>query len=250
MRLLDWAYASNDSVTNQSVLPHAVVVLNKTPASVNEADFDVRVCTDTISAANDQILELNPDISHHVKMWRQNGRDIKNTKDLLHCYYSSFKVIRIPEKGRDMLINKQVEVLHHEIEICCRQSHASKVRARRDLNVDEFGECLQTGLDHFSSNLDQPFDFLEFSWNLNPIPPGFGGNILRLALIIKDRKDMSGDKIFNHLSHMVASCIMLDCIRYRIKGTLSSKTLFLLLRLFRHIDRTTRTLYAEPRSCS
>ncbi len=169
----------------------------------------------------DQSLEVNSDIARLVRYWQgqDHARSINNAKDLLNCYYSSFKVVRIPEKGRYMLMNQQVKRLQDQISFCCQGSHEGKIRARRDLNADELGECLQSGLDHFTSTLDKPFDFLAFSWSRNPIPPGFEGNILRLALEIQKCKPFfRGSDIFGHLSSMVASCIMLDFVRHRMKG--------------------------------
>ena len=219
VRLLEWAYTSIESATNQSVLPHIIIVLNKSDALLKDEEFDVETATKKLLSAADQFLEMNGDINSHVRYWRSQGRIVRNAQDLLTCYYSSIKVIRIPDKGRYMLMDRQIKNLHSHIAFCCRGSHEGKLQARRDLNADELGECLQSGLDHFTHFLDRPFDFLEFSWGLNPIAPGFGGNILRLAIAIKDfRRLWSGEDIFKHLGHMVASCIMLDYVRHRIKG--------------------------------
>jgi hypothetical protein len=88
-------------------------------------------------------------------------------------------------------------------------------------NTEEFQIALSAGFDHFSSGLDEPFDFVELSCSLNPIPTDFGGNILRLALAIKSDpkfRNSSGREIFKELGHMVASCVMLDYTRHHIKG--------------------------------
>ena len=51
-------------------------------------------------------------------------------KDLLECYYSSVRVVRIPKKGRYMLIDEQVSKLHQEIGLSCNDSFYAKRRAR------------------------------------------------------------------------------------------------------------------------
>lgn len=118
-----------------------------------------------------------------------------------------------------MLMDRQIKRLHNLIASNCRGSHEGKLQARRDLNAEELGECLKSGLDHFTSDLDRPFDFLGFSWGLNPIAPGLEGNILRLALWVKDcAPNPRPEAIFEYLSSMVASCIMLDFVRYRKRG--------------------------------
>ena len=221
VRLLNWAATSIESATNQSVLPHVIVVLNKSHALLRDEDFDVDLATRKLLLDANQSLTVNSDIAQLVQYWQgqDHARDISCAEDLLDCYYSSFKVVRIPEKGRYMLMNQQVKRLQDQISFCCQGSHEGKIRARRDLNADELGECLQSGLDHFTSTLATPFDFLRFSWSCNPIPPGFEGNILRLALQIQKRPGVfRGSDIFGYLSNMVASCIMLDFVRHRMKG--------------------------------
>ena len=194
-------------------------MLNKSHPLLKEEDFDVETATNRLLSDADQCLQTNPDISQYVSFWRGNSRKITSALDLLKCYYSTINAVRIPEKGRYTLIDKQIKKLQDTISSCCQESHQHKIRARRDLNADELGECLQRGLDHFTTSLDYPFDFLAFSWSLNPIQPGFEGNILKLALFIRrNRHIRQGELVFEQLSSMVASCIMLDYVRHRIKG--------------------------------
>ena len=218
VRLLEWAATSIESATNQSVLPHAIIVLNKCPILLKDEDFDIDVATERLLSDADQTLVVNHDVARLVRRW-QGLRNVTYAKDLIKCYYSSFKVVRVPERGRYKLMNQQIKRLQDQISFCCQGSHEGKLLARRDLNADELGECLQSGLDHFTSSLEVPFDFLAFSWSRNPIPSGFEGNILRLALEIKSRRStFQGEDIFKLMSGMVASCIMLDFVRFRVKG--------------------------------
>lgn len=246
VRLLKWAATSIESATNQSVLPHAIVVLNKSHALLRDEDFDVNVSTEKLLSDANQSLTVNSDVAQLVRYWQgqEHARNIRCAKDLLSCYYSSFKVVRIPEKGRYVLMNQQIKRLQDQISFCCQGSHEGKIQARRDLNADELGECLQSGLDHFTSTLTLPFDFLAFSWSRNPIPPGFEGNILRLALKIYKRPSISrGSDIFGHLSNMVASCIMLDFVRHRMKGEyVHSIHVSVVLTSHRDSIRASRTL--------
>lgn len=74
--------------------------------------------------------------------------------------------------------------------------------------------------DHFSSNLDQAFDFVQASFLYKPIPTDFAGNILKLAVNMMDvwQHKLDGAGIFRELSFMVASCIMLDSARNKTRG--------------------------------
>ena len=91
------------------------------------------------------------------------------------------------------------------------------------LDAGELQSYLQCAFDHFASTLDVAFDFVQASFINNPIPLDFGGNILRLAINIMDRKTSvhgrpNPREIFEEISAMVASCIMLDSVRHDIRG--------------------------------
>jgi hypothetical protein len=88
------------------------------------------------------------------------------------------------------------------------------------LDADELQPYLQTAFDHFASNLDTPFDFVQASFSNSPIPLDFGGNILKLAINLMEvwKNKADGSTIFVELSYMVASCIMLDSARHKIRG--------------------------------
>jgi hypothetical protein len=86
-------------------------------------------------------------------------------------------------------------------------------------NSENLNIYLQSAFDHFSQDLDMPFNFMDVSFMINPIPQDLAGNILKLAVAMKARYD-NPRKIFEELSLMVASCIILDCVRQNFKGAL------------------------------
>lgn len=106
-------------------------------------------------------------------------------------------------------------------------ARAARHRHRMLLDVEDLQEYLQEAFSHYTSTLDCPFDFVQASFRNSPIPPDFGGNILKLALNVMDvlqvRKDsiIDGQSIFAELAYVVASCIMLDNARHKTKGRCS-----------------------------
>ena len=87
-------------------------------------------------------------------------------------------------------------------------------------NSEELNVYLQSAFDHFSQDLNTPFNFMDVAFRINPIPQDFGGNILKLAVAIMKSKRFTDPRIiFEKLSFMVASCILLDCERQGLKGT-------------------------------
>jgi len=105
------------------------------------------------------------------------------------------------------------------------------------LDAEELQPYLQTAFDHFACNLDTPFDFVQASFSNSPIPQDFGGNILKLAINPMDvwQNKADGRTIFVELSYMVASCIMLDSVRHKIRGSMPTQLMVAVL--------------TEPRAC-
>lgn len=87
------------------------------------------------------------------------------------------------------------------------------------LDADELQHYLQFAFDQFACNLDTPFDFVKASFTNSPIPPTFGGNILKLAINLMEvwGNEVDGQTLFVELSYMVASYIMLDSGRHKIR---------------------------------
>jgi hypothetical protein len=114
----------------------------------------------------------------------------------------------------------QVERLYHAILTATISAQHDKLKLRMLLDVDDLQTHLEYAFEHFSGTLDFPFDFVEASFANSPIPPDFGGNILKLAINIMDvwKSEADGPKIFQALSYMVASCIMIESTRNNKPG--------------------------------
>ncbi|KAL8929810.1 MAG: hypothetical protein Q9208_000954 [Pyrenodesmia sp. 3 TL-2023] len=218
-KLVGWASASFEKSLGQPALPHIIIALNATDLAIDASQWDVKEATNKLLSSVETAINTIPALQGHVAWWQKNGRVIRTTKDLLECYYSSVTVVRIPMKGRYMLIDQQVEKLHSEIMIKSNQSHYKKQKVRMLSNSDDLQLYLQLAFDHFAQDLDTPFDFVSVALKINPIPSDFGGNILKLAVLIRNRHpSWQVVNIFEQLGLMVASCIMLDIYRHRRLG--------------------------------
>lgn len=219
-QLVSWAAAALETSSNQPVLPHAVIVLNAYDNASDPNLWDVNESTVDLMERVSRAVHKNHNMRKFAEFWRERGKCIESVQMLLHSYYSSIRVVRVPERGRPKLINEQVTKLYDEIRDACESSLYSKHKLRMLLNADELQPYLQYAFDHFSRNLEHPFDFVQASLANNPMPSNFGGNILKLAIDIMDhwRDTLDGPSIFKELSFMVASCIMLDSARHRTLG--------------------------------
>lgn len=218
-KLIAWASESYEKSLGQPALPHLIIVLNATDLAIDASQWDITEATRKFLSDVETSIERIPALQALLAYWQTEARSIKTTKDLLECYYSSITVVRIPSKGRYMLMDEQVAKLHTAIGVKCSQSHSRKKKVHMLSNSEDLQLYLQLAFDHFSQNLDEPFDFVKVALRINPIPSDFSGNIVRLAVAIRDHHpSWTLANIFENLSPMVASCIMLDIDRQRRLG--------------------------------
>jgi hypothetical protein len=219
VKLIDWAKASMEKSLNQPTLPHAVIALNATDMEVDQQEWDPEYATSILMSSVSGAINRDPNYRTLADYWTGRGKHIQTMNDLLECYYSSVTVVRIPVKGRYMKIDEQVKRLHKVLLEKCSESIRAKRRSRMLSNSEELNIYLQCAFDHFAQNLEMPFNFMDVAFKINPIPSDFGGNILKLAVAIKNSNRLTDPrKMFRELSFMVASCILLDCSRQSLKG--------------------------------
>ncbi len=120
-------------------------------------------------------------------------------------------------------MEEQIRKLSSGITTASIAARSVRYEVRMLLDVEDLQAYLQEAFIHYSNTLESPFDFVQASFRNSPIPPDFGGNILKLALNImnslKSEKRIDTPRIFSELSYMVASCIMLDSARNKNKGS-------------------------------
>ncbi|CZR51334.1 uncharacterized protein PAC_01209 [Phialocephala subalpina] len=220
-QLIKWAAAALETANNQPILPYAIIVLNACPHDIDAKLWDIDFATKSLLESLSETVNKNDTFAQYAKFWRERGREVKNIEELMMCYYSSVRVIRLPTDMQPNLVFGQVQKLHAEIERGCKSARERKVDLRMLLDADEFQSYLGDAFDHYSRSLGVPFDFVQASFLHNPIPFNFGGNILKLAIsMARDEKPaMDAPTIFTKLRNLVASCIMLDAVRHNILGT-------------------------------
>nr|POE62816.1 calcium-independent phospholipase a2-gamma [Quercus suber] len=221
-KLLEWGVAALEKSINQPALPHCIVAVNGTDPSVDDREWDVNYATQSLLMSVHGALDYVegvPRFRELAEHWRSLGKHIYTVEDLILRYYSSFKVVRIPSKPRYMTINEQIGKLHDVIKSNCEDSFRTKRRARMLTNADELNVYLQSGFDHFTTHLDIPFNFMQISLLRNPIPNDFGGHILQLCSTISSQQPNHQPGrvawMFEKLSVMLSSCVLLDCARFR-----------------------------------
>lgn len=202
------------------MLPHAIIALNASDNGIDPDQWSVETATQSLMESLSNTVYHNAAFKSYAQFWRERGRSIETVQQLVESYYSSIRVVRIPENGRPNLINDQVQRLSNMIRAGSTAARQRKLDIRMLLDADEFQPYLQVAFDHFAQDLNTPFDFVQASFANSPIPQDFGGNILKLGLQVMEfwKGVARAAPIFEELSYIVASSIVLDAARHKILG--------------------------------
>lgn len=224
-KLIEWGARSIDASLNQPALPHAVIVLNATEAGVDEGEWDVETATARLLSDIRGAVHREPALRSYVEAWARRGREIADTSALLACYYASVSVVRVPHKGGSyMRMDEQAGKLMELVRLRCAAGHAGKRQLRMLASAERLQVYLQAAYDHFTKSLDAPFDFVREALRKFPIARNFQGNVLSLAVAIRDNSTQEplkedAKRIFLAMAPMISSCIMLDAVRQNLLGT-------------------------------
>lgn len=222
-RLLEWASNSLESSVNQPVLPHAIIVLNASNATIDQEEWNSDTATERLMEHVKHAIFEVPQFRKYADTWKRRGQKIKTTLDLIRCYYADIRVVRIPTKGRYMLASDQVNILHREIAKACDTSFKAKMDTYLIANTEQLNKYLQAGFDHFTKKPDEPFNFVTAAFKSNPIPKDFGDHILNAAVELFEITNVvylvdDAPGLFTKLSYIIAACISIDCVRHRRPG--------------------------------
>jgi hypothetical protein len=125
----------------------------------------------------------------------------------------------MPADEKPILVHSQGMKLHSEIQKGISASQEQRSKLRMLLSARDFQTFFQRALDHFCSTIDQPFDFAKASFSSTRTSSAFSQNLLSLATaMINIGPRLKASSIFERLSLLTASCIMLDTVRHEVRG--------------------------------
>ncbi|KAI0974552.1 hypothetical protein F4678DRAFT_458515 [Xylaria arbuscula] len=219
INLVDWAHQAIEKSCNQSVLPHAVIALNKASTQSEKDDrWDADSLTDKLLETAKKALEKNHTLKNKAAFWTDRNVKIETVKDLLGCYYASVKAIRLPMLQYPELLEQQVSKLYNTISEKCKESHE---RRRQHPSFD-----------------------------INPISPSFGlrNGIFRLAVVVQQLiSHRNGLLVWQRISGVIASCCMLNAHQRSVKGLGDPDSIF--KHYWPHCMGAIEELYNGPWPC-
>ncbi|CZR42619.1 uncharacterized protein FPRO_09922 [Fusarium proliferatum ET1] len=213
-QLIDWAQHSHDRILNQRTKPALIVILN----------IVVDIDEGSSSDATDDLLrsfQRTERFRTLQALWEEREHPIRNTADLLLCYYSDFKVVLIPaisSKSSPAVatsVGKSIRQLYETI-----RGSVSKIRnAKADSGTESDLATLNTHMNRSLSVLGQDLraalDLHDIVMNDSSIPTRLSDHVastLRQMCILReiDRMDAIGgeEKVVDEFAPYVGACIV------------------------------------------
>lgn len=215
-KLLEGAHASHAAAVNRLMLPHLIVVLNQ---SDEDSEWDPAETKVRILVEQARILKKNSALAELRNRLRKLGARIDSLEDLLKESYSSIQFIRIPQGKACFRLSEQLRLLHGMIRECSQEAQAQKINMKMIISSKSLDEFFKLAFDHYFSKLDEPFDFLEALFSVQPLPNTLSDNIS--YMMQKTYRAVKGDisldarasSFAEALAPVVCSAIVLDAVR-------------------------------------
>ncbi|KAH0556974.1 hypothetical protein GP486_005239 [Trichoglossum hirsutum] len=216
--LIGWASMGHRMTVNQRIKPSLIIVTNKDtrPGATEWCDVDY--------ATGKQIDKLNIAFDRFSRLrdkWMERGKELKSTKDLILCYYDSFRVICIPSLVAvpSGIIARQYEKLYAEIQLASQTIRTKRQDRGMKLDIESFSFYTQHAFELFSKNLGHTFDFRNVGGRLASIPEDFSDHLVNLLVRLKDRQESPAETTVGQevatlkkFIPFLASCLALEYV--------------------------------------
>jgi hypothetical protein len=216
VRLLDWAQTSLESAVNRATLPHLIIVINN---CTEGTQWDTVQITETIFEEQKRILEENSTVREYKRKFERLGVVIATVEDLLKCFYSTVQFVKLPEWRDCALLSTQLRKLHSLIDEASLSAQLAKSKAKLLLNSQDQELFYRLAFQHYSTDLDKPFDFLEKLFALHPLPNNISNNCATLLTAAHRALggSLSPEQFCAVLAPSLSSAIALDAARSYVR---------------------------------
>jgi len=213
-KLIVWAHEVLEKSCNQSILPYAILAVNRLPSN-RARPFDGAAYTKSMM---DTIETLAPskELDRFVKFWQAKGKEVKTLKSLLLSYYARIDVVAIPVQGNSNLLLRQVTELRDIIVGACKYTHKEKEKLGMKQDAWNLKLLLDMAFNHFASDDLHPFDFVQAWFKINPIVDHslLVSGILQMVVTLQGtERSLKLDDLWNKIDALIVSYMMLDAER-------------------------------------
>lgn len=225
-RLVNWAHMSFDKAINQPTLPHIIIAINATDARIDERLWDTETATSHLLDSYKDTVHKVADLIRIRNSLKEQGTEIRTTAQLLHHFYGSITVVRIPAHGNYKRLKQQVDKLYRIIREKSDESCRQRQNARMLLESKRLSQYIGAACGHFTQHIDSPFDFAQEARQHMSLPRDLSGHILNFIVSMYNYHESTpladAHSLLPHLIRPIASAITLEALRNDTQGTSKS----------------------------
>ncbi|KAF5570497.1 calcium-independent phospholipase a2 [Fusarium phyllophilum] len=213
-QLIDWAQHSHDRILNQRTKPALIVILNIV------VDMD----EGSSSNATEDLLrsfQRTERFRTLQALWEEREHPIRNTADLLLCYYSDFKVVLIPaissksSPADATAVSKSIRQLYETIRGSVSKISSAKADSGTESDLATLNTHMNRSLSVLGQDLRAALDLHDIVMNDSSIPTRLSDHMastLRQMCILReiDRTDAIGgeERVVEEFAPYVGACIV------------------------------------------
>ncbi|KAK0730097.1 hypothetical protein B0H67DRAFT_560740 [Lasiosphaeris hirsuta] len=179
--MFNWAKDGHEKTLNQRVRPGLVIVLNKMPQDSQETMSSVERTTRSLLDS----FQKSARFGELKKRWESRGREIHSARDLILCYYHSFRVISIPQHTAASpttakKISQQIKILYGEIRAMSQRIRERRKSLGMDYDVASLSSYLLQSVTALGNDYNNALDFHRLADGDSALPRRFSEHLLQL----------------------------------------------------------------------
>ncbi|KAF4964163.1 hypothetical protein FSARC_7892 [Fusarium sarcochroum] len=216
-KLIGWAQESHDRILNQQMKPALIIIIINKDV---EADFYESSPSDPTEDLL-RSFQKTERFKSLQALWEEREHSIKETADLLRCYYSDFKVVLIPAITRKSSpaeatsVSKSIRQLYETVKtsvakVCCNKAKDGTESDLAKLNTHLNRSLLVLGQDHRAA-----LDLHDIGKGDSPIPTKLSDHMastlqqMSTSRNLDTTNEIGGEQVLvNSFTPYVSACIV------------------------------------------
>ena len=206
-QLVEWANLGFDTTLNQRFRPSLVLIINRDDrvGSIVRKECDVAFATSQLF----ETMEESEWFESQKQKWRDRGKTIQTSKDLLYCYYDDVKVVVIPSPLilPTHVLFEQYKKLYEIIRERSTAIQAKRNDAGLSSSAEDYAVYMDIALQQMAENFFHPIDIHHIIQQVSRMPTDFHGHITAILTEYASARKLKGATAIQQFSRYLASCI-------------------------------------------
>lgn len=220
-QLVEWANLGFDTTLNQRFRPSLILIINRDDrvGSIVRKECDVEFATSELFGT----MEESQWFETQKKKWRDRGREVTTSRDLLYCYYDDVKVVVIPSPLvlPTQVLFDQYKKLYRLLRERSKAIQTKRNDAGLSSSAEDYVVYMDIALQQMAENFFHPIDLHHIVQQVHRMPSNFHSHITSVLTSYASSRKLNGAAAIEEFSKYLASCIALRA-RDAVEGMLDT----------------------------